>query len=72
MYQNIQMSIGSNERKKEIAMSGDIGLKNEPVIFYSEKMTMAKLILLSHKGIPISLYNKTIEKLNKYEQKEIL
>ncbi len=53
-------------------MSGDIGLKNEPVIFYSEKMTMAKLILLSHKGIPISLYNKTIEKLNKYEQKEIL
>ena len=66
------MSIGSNERNKEVAMSGDVGLKNEPVIFYSEEMTMAKLILLRHKGISISLYNKTIEKINEYERKKIL
>ena len=46
-------------------MSGDIGIKDEPVIFYSEEMTMAKLILLSHKGIPFHLYTNTMEKINK-------
>ena len=42
-------------------MSGDIGIKDEPVIFYSEEMTMAKLILLSHKGILFHLYTNTME-----------
>ena len=46
-------------------MSGDVGLEYEPVIFYSDEMTMAKLIMLSHKGINISLYNNVIEKINK-------
>ena len=45
-------------------MSGDIGLNYEPVIFYSKEMTMAKLILLSHKGIPFHLYKNTMEKIN--------
>ena len=45
-------------------MSGDVGVDNEPIIFYSEKMTMAKLILLSHKGIPYHLYKNTMETIN--------
>ena len=45
-------------------MSGDIGLNHEPVIFYSKEMTMAKLILLSHKGIPFHLYKNTMETIN--------
>ena len=31
-------------------MSGDAGL-NEPVVFYSKKMTETKIVLLSLKGI---------------------
>ena len=31
-------------------MSGDAGL-NEPVVFYSKKMTQTKIVLLSLKGI---------------------
>tara|TARA_B100001287_G_scaffold41826_1_gene30901 strand:- start:384 stop:536 length:153 start_codon:yes stop_codon:yes gene_type:complete len=50
-------------------VSGDIGLKHEPVIFYTKEMTMAKLILLSHKGIPFHLYKNTMEKINKKESK---
>ena len=34
-------------------MSGDSGL-NEPVIFYTKKMTQAKLIVLQHKGIQLA------------------
>ena len=34
-------------------MSGDSGL-NEPVVFYSKKMTQAKLIVLQHKGIQLA------------------
>ena len=42
-------------------MSGDSGL-NEPIVFYSAEMTMAKAILLKHKGIHLDykllkLYN---------------
>ena len=33
-------------------MSGDIGLE-QPVVFYTQKMTKAKLILLEHKGIKL-------------------
>ena len=34
-------------------MSGDAGL-DEPIIFYSKKMTQAKLIVLQHKGIHLA------------------
>ena len=34
-------------------MSGDAGL-DEPIIFYSKKMTKAKLIVLEHKGIQLA------------------
>ena len=37
-------------------MSGDPGLQDEPVLFYSEEMTLSKLILLKLKGIKIDLY----------------
>ena len=33
-------------------MSGDIGLE-QPIVFYSKEMTMAKLTLLEHKGIKL-------------------
>tara|TARA_R100000231_G_scaffold44526_2_gene38555 strand:- start:118 stop:261 length:144 start_codon:yes stop_codon:yes gene_type:complete len=44
-------------------MSGDPGLKDEPILFYSEEMTVAKLIFLEYKGIDIKLYKKVIKKL---------
>ncbi len=34
------------------AMSGDTGL-DEPIIFYHKKMTKAKMVLLSLKGIEL-------------------
>ena len=37
-------------------MSGDPGLKDEPILFYSEEMTVAKLIFLEYKGIDIKHY----------------
>ena len=46
-------------------MSGDIGLKHEPIIFYSEEMTMAKMIMLRHKGVQYDMYNKVMKKINK-------
>ena len=46
-------------------MSGDVGLENEPVIFYSEEMTMAKMIVLEQKGIKLNLYNKVSKKIDK-------
>ena len=48
-----------------MVMSGDLRLENEPVIFYSEKMTMSKMILLNHKGIKLNLYTKVIKKIDK-------
>ena len=45
-------------------MSGDISLKDEPVIFYSKYMTASKVILLKHKGIKFSLYHKVIKKID--------
>ena len=30
-------------------MSGDVGLQDEPILFYSEEMTVAKKIVLQHK-----------------------
>jgi len=49
-------------------MSGDIGLKHEPIIFYSEEMTMAKMIMLRHKGVQYHLYRKVMKKINKSEE----
>ena len=42
-------------------MSGDVGLDNEPIIFYSKKMTRAKMVLLQHKGVKFNLYNKVMK-----------
>ena len=44
-------------------MSGDFDLKDEPILFYSEKMTVTKLIALRHKGIKLHLYSRVINKL---------
>ena len=44
-------------------MSGDPGLKDEPILFYSEEMTVTKLIFLEFKGINIKLYKKVMKKL---------
>ena len=46
-------------------MSGDVNLQEEPVIFYSKKMTMAKMIVLEQKGIKLNLYNKISKKIDK-------
>ena len=42
-------------------MSGDVGLENEPIIFYSKKMTRAKMVLLQHKGVKFNLYSKVMK-----------
>ena len=44
-------------------MSGDHGLQDEPVLFYSEEMTLSKLILLKLKGVKIDLYIQAKKKL---------
>ena len=44
-------------------MSGDPGLQDEPVLFYSEELTLSKLILLKLKGIKIDLYIQAKKKL---------
>jgi hypothetical protein len=46
-------------------MSGDLGFEQEPVIFYCNKMTISKMILLKHKGIKFNLYNTVIKKIDK-------
>ena len=45
-------------------MSGDVSVKDEPVIFYSEYMTTSKEILLKHKGIKFNLYQKILKKIH--------
>jgi len=35
-------------------MSGDVGLHEQPIIFYHRKMTMAKMIVLQHRGINLN------------------
>ena len=42
-------------------MRGDVGLDYEPIIFYSKKMTRAKMVLLQHKGVKFNLYNKVMK-----------
>ena len=46
-------------------MSGDVNLQEEPVIFYSEEMTLAKMVVLKQKGIKLNLYNKISKKIEK-------
>ena len=46
-------------------MSGDVNLHEEPIIFYSEEMTMAKMIVLKQKGIKLKLYTKVLKKIDK-------
>ena len=46
-------------------MSGDLNLHEEPIIFYSKEMTMAKMIVLEQKGIKLNLYNKILKKIDK-------
>ena len=48
-----------------MVMSGDVNLQEEPVIFYSKKMTMAKMVVLEQKGIKLNLYNKVSKKIDK-------
>ena len=45
-------------------MSGDIGLHDDPIIFYSKYMTASKVIVLKHKGIRFNLYHKVIKKID--------
>ena len=44
-------------------MSGDAGL-DEPVIFYSKKLTESKIVLLSLKGIKLNFVEEKKEKFD--------
>ena len=46
-------------------MSGDFELHDEPILFYSDEMTVTKLIALRHRGIKLHLYSRVINKLDK-------
>ena len=46
-------------------MSGDIGLE-QPIIFYSKKMTEAKKIILEHKGIKLEYLEINKQKRNRH------
>ncbi len=48
-------------------MSGDAGL-DEPIIFYSKKMTQAKLIVLEHKGIQLAYKSLKVDSDAKYSE----
>ena len=50
-------------------MSGDFNIEDEPILFYSDKMTATKLIALRHRGIKLHLYSRIINKLE--NEKEI-
>ena len=50
-------------------MSGDVGLENEPIIFYSKKMTQSKMIVLKHKGVQFNLYKKAMKKLKETNER---
>tara|TARA_B100001250_G_scaffold20829_1_gene17656 strand:- start:1504 stop:1695 length:192 start_codon:yes stop_codon:yes gene_type:complete len=39
-------------------MSGDVGLHEQPIVFYHEEMTEAKKILLQSRGIKLSYLDK--------------
>ena len=48
-------------------MSGDSGL-NETIVLYSSEMTMAKAIVLKHKGIELDY--KVLKAIKETEQKK--
>jgi hypothetical protein len=45
-------------------MSGDVNIREEPIIFYSKEMTVTKMIVLRQKGIKFKLYSKVIRKID--------
>ena len=47
-------------------MSGDC--KHQPVIFYSEEMTVSKMILLSQKGVVFKQYEYLLDVLEDKEE----
>ena len=47
-------------------MSGDC--RNQPVIFYSEEMTVSKMILLSKKGVTFKKYEYLLNVLEDEEE----
>ena len=47
-------------------MSGDC--RNQPVIFYSEEMTVSKMILLSKKGVTFKNYEYLLDVLEDEEE----
>ena len=47
-------------------MSGDC--RNQPVIFYSEEMTVSKMILLSQKGVTFKKYEYLLDVLEDEEE----
>ena len=47
-------------------MSGDC--KQQPVIFYSEEMTVSKMILLSQKGVTFKKYEYLLDILEDEEE----
>ena len=49
-------------------MSGDSGLQEQPVIFYSEEMTVSKMILLSKKGVTFKKYEYLLNVLEDEEE----
>ena len=42
-------------------MSGDSGLHEQPVVFYSDEMTKSKMILLIKKGVTFKQYEYLLE-----------
>ncbi len=45
-------------------MSGDVGLHEQPIVFYHRKMTEAKKIVLKHKGIELAYMEINSQKVN--------
>ena len=45
-------------------MSGDAGLHEQPIVFYHEKMTEAKRIILRHKEIKLAYLEINSQKIN--------
>ena len=53
-------------------MSGDSGLQEQPVVFYSKEMTKAKMILLVKKGITFKQYEYLLEEENADLKEEVI
>ena len=51
-------------------MSGDIGIE-QPIVFYTQKMTKAKQILLRHKGIELAYLEINSQKENVWKHSRI-